>query len=543
MRRDGLVTGIPLLCIAFAMFMGTFCFPIFAGAADDTPSEPRQVIRVAGDNWFPPFEFEVNGTFQGFNVDMVNALSIETGITFEFYPMPWSEALKALEAGRVDAIQGMKYSKERASLYAYSEPYFTSTQAIFVLKDNYSVFSLDDLQHRKIAVQEGDISAEVLQRLPNAIVLAEENQEKAIRMLLDRKVDAFIGNQITGQYLLQKDSQQDKVKLVGDPISPTDYGMVVLKQNEQLLEPINVGLRKIKTNGTYTKIERKWFGEYIYPSHRNIRGLLTYFIIGLVAITFVLLIILWWNFTLKKELKKRVDTYKKTLDELARKDRMQSLGQLVAGIAHEIRNPITSILSYAQLLPTKYENKEYREFFAQHVTGEVMRLNRIVGELLDFARDKPPEKATFSIGETVQAVVLLFHQLLENRRIVVRLEVPESCAVWADAQQIKQVLINLFKNAIDAMEDGGQLQITAYSDGSHVMMTIEDTGEGIDPRDLANIYEPFFTRKAGGVGLGLSICYRLMTENNGGIEVASKKGSGTKVTLKLPGEQGESEHD
>jgi polar amino acid transport system substrate-binding protein len=500
------------------------------------------VIRVAGDNWFPPFEFEVNGTFQGFNVDMMNALSIETGITFEFYPMPWSEALKALEAGRVDAIQGMKYSKERASLYAYSEPYFTSTQAIFVLKDNYSVFSLDDLRHRKIAVQEGDISGEALQRLHNAVVLAEENQEKAIRMLLERKVDAFIGNQITGQYLLQKDSQQDKVKLVGDPISPTDYGMVVLKRNEQLLEPINVGLRKIKTNGTYPKIERKWFGEYMYPSFRNMRGMLTYFIIGLVAITCVLLIILWWNFTLKKELKKRVDTYKKTLDELARKDRMQSLGQLVAGIAHEIRNPITSILSYAQLLPTKYENKEYREFFAQHVTGEVMRLNRIVGELLDFARDKPPEKTTFCIGETVQAVVLLFHQLFENQRIVVRLEVPESCVVWADAQQIKQVLINLFKNAIDAMEDGGQLQITAYSDGPHVMMTIEDTGEGIDPRDLASIYEPFFTRKAGGVGLGLSICYRLIAENNGGIEVESKKRVGTKVTLKLPGEQGESEH-
>ncbi|MDF2644281.1 MAG: histidine kinase [Paenibacillus sp.] len=542
MRRDGLVTGIALLCIAFAIFAATFCFPFFAAAADDTPTELRQVIRVAGDNWFPPFEFEVNGTFQGFNVDMMNALSIETGITFEFYPMPWSEALKALEAGRVDAIQGMKYSKERASLYAYSEPYFTSTQAIFVLKDNYSVFSLDDLRHRKIAVQEGDISGEALQRLHNAVVLAEENQEKAIRMLLERKVDAFIGNQITGQYLLQKDSQQDKVKLVGDPISPTDYGMVVLKRNEQLLEPINVGLRKIKTNGTYPKIERKWFGEYMYPSFRNMRGMLTYFIIGLVAITCVLLIILWWNFTLKKELKKRVDTYKKTLDELARKDRMQSLGQLVAGIAHEIRNPITSILSYAQLLPTKYENKEYREFFAQHVTGEVMRLNRIVGELLDFARDKPPEKTTFCIGETVQAVVLLFHQLFENQRIVVRLEVPESCVVWADAQQIKQVLINLFKNAIDAMEDGGQLQITAYSDGPHVMMTIEDTGEGIDPRDLASIYEPFFTRKAGGVGLGLSICYRLIAENNGGIEVESKKRVGTKVTLKLPGEQGESEH-
>ncbi|NRF93321.1 transporter substrate-binding domain-containing protein [Paenibacillus frigoriresistens] len=108
MRKEGLVTSIPLLCMAFVMFVATFCFPLLSVAAEGTTSEIRQVIRVAGDNRFPPFEFEANGTFQGFNVDMMNALSIETGIKFEFYPMPWSEALKALEAGRVDAIQGMK---------------------------------------------------------------------------------------------------------------------------------------------------------------------------------------------------------------------------------------------------------------------------------------------------------------------------------------------------------------------------------------------------------------------------------------------------
>ncbi|WP_409344701.1 transporter substrate-binding domain-containing protein [Paenibacillus sp. MBLB4367] len=542
-RKYPFLRTIPALIALVAVWAAAYGTTFSASAAAVPSSEARQTIRVAGDNRFPPFEFEANGTFQGFNVDIMNALSIETGISFELYPMPWSEALKALESGKVDAIQGMKHSKERASLYSFSEPYFTSTQSIFVLKDNYSVRSLDDLLGRKVAVQEGDISREVLQRLPNASVLAAENQEEAIRLLLERKVDAFIGNQITGQYVLQTSGQQDQVKLVGDPISPTDYGLVVLRRNAGMLEPINAGLRQIKSSGTYAKIERKWFGEYIYPSSRNLRGLLTSIIIGLVAVTCVLLLILWWNFTLKRELRKRVDAYKKTLDELARKDRLQSLGQLVAGIAHEIRNPITSILSYAQLLPVKYDNKEYREFFAEHVTGEVNRLNRIVGELLDFARDKPPESTMFRIGETVQAVVLLFHQLLEKQRIDVRLDVPESCAAWADAQQIKQVLINVIKNAIDAMEGGGQLRISAYGEGSHTVLAIADTGRGIDPADLANIYEPFFTRKAGGVGLGLSICYRLMSENGGEIEVTSEKGAGTSVRLKLPAEREENGND
>lgn len=537
MKLVRLIAFIPILSVLLLSVM----LP-GAAAVDIVPSEPRKVMRVAGDNSFPPFEFVANGTFQGFNVDMLNALSLETGISFEFYPMPWSEAIKALESGKVDAVQGMKYSQERAQSYRFSEPYFTSSQGIFVRKDSYSVHSLADLQHRKIAVQEGDISSEAMQRIPNATVLAAENQEEAIRLLLGGQVDAFIGNQITGQYVLQKNRQQDQVKLVGDPIAPTDYGLVVLKKNEAQLGEINHGLRELKSNGTYAKIERKWFGEYIYPSAPRLKELLTYVVAGLVITAAVLLLILWWNLTLKRELKKRLNAYKKTLDELARRDRLQSLGQLVAGIAHEIRNPITSILSYSQALPFKYDNKEYREFFTMHVTEEVMRLNRIVTELLDFAREKPPEKTLFKLEETVRAVALFFHNLFEEKRIVVQLDVPDSAYVWADAQQIKQVLINLIRNAIDAMPGGGTLRIAAQEGQPFVIVEMEDTGEGIDADDLPKIFEPFFTKKAGGVGLGLSICYQLARDNRGEIEVTSEKGAGTRIVLKLPSQLEEDEH-
>jgi signal transduction histidine kinase len=524
----------PLLVIICLFLLLLLTLPTHITYGEFASSDMHKVIRVAGDNNFPPFEFEKNGTYQGFNVDILNAVSIETGISFEFHPMPWNEALKALENGEVDAIQGMKYSEDRAQIYAFSESYLTSSQGIFVLKNNYSIFSLNDLENHTVSVQKGDIGAEILQRLKNARVISVTNQEEAIQLLLDGKVDAFVGNQITGQYFLQKNGNQDKVKIVGEPISPTNYGMVVLKKNQELLEPVDRGLRQLKKNGTYQKIERKWFGEYIYPPDSRLKDLLTYVITGLVIISVILLVILWWNFTLKKELKKRIDDYKKSMDELARKDRLQSLGQLVAGIAHEIRNPITSILSYSQLLPIKYESKEYREFFSKHVTEEVGRLNRIVNELLDFARQKPPTKTFFQLHDLVNAVILLFHKSLRERKISVRMDVPESLSAWADPQQIKQVLINLIKNSIDAMAFGGLLEVTAEQQQTFVWIRIQDTGEGIEADDLKKIFEPFFTTKANGVGLGLSICYQLITENNGEIEVHSEKGNGTLVIIKLP---------
>ncbi|MFY0546203.1 transporter substrate-binding domain-containing protein [Brevibacillus sp. H7] len=492
------------------------------------------MIKVAGDNSFPPFEFLQNGTYQGFNVDILNSVSIETGVSFEFHPMPWNEALQALEKGEVDAIQGMKYSRERAKIYEFSLPYFTSAQGIFVRKQNYSIFSPRDLADHKISVQRGDISGEVLRHVNKVQMFQVENQEEAIQLLLDGQVDAFVGNQITGQYVLQRSGQYDQVKIVGEPIDPTDYGLVVLKRNKHLLKTINEGIREIKQNGTYEKIERKWFGAYIYPPSFPMREMMTYVLVGVIVVSGVLLIILWWNFTLKKELKKRIDDYKKTMDELARKDRLQSLGQLVAGIAHEIRNPITTILSYSQLLPQKYDNPEYREYFSEHVTEEVRRLNKLINDLLDFARQRPPARTEFQLLEVLKAVQLYFQPMLKEKNIQVRLDVAAPLLVWADPQQIKQVFINLLKNAIDAMNSGGTLDISAKFKQDYIEVIIRDSGEGIDPDDVSKVFEPFFTRKAEGVGLGLSICYRLMEENAGSIEVRSEKGMGTTVILQLP---------
>lgn len=642
------------------------------------PSEVQQdkVIRIAGDNNFPPFEyFGSSGVFSGFNVDIMNAISIETGMRIEFVPLPWNEALEALRDGQVDAIQGMKYSPARDKVYDFSNPYFLSSQGIFVRKENMHIFELGDLNGRKVSIQKGDIAIDQLRDHRLIQFIETDSQEEAVQLLLDGQVDAFVGNRITGQYFLQRNNQQGQIKIVGDPINPTDYGVAVLPKNAQLLTEINKAISKIKQNGTYDKIERKWFGEYIMPSTLNMERLRLYLEWGSGIGLLIVMGILWWNRMLKKEVKRRtaqIHTINRQLEEkmtlleenvqfqqqllnstysfyvtlnqsgkiflmnskavhflqvkhpligmpmngtilaefipesqvddvlregstyleqeiiweqqvdgqakqlvirynifpifnkakeitgviinfqdvtkqkdmdkkLESEHRLRSLGQLILGIAHEIRNPLTSILTYTQLLPTKFDNPKFRDFFAQQVPNEILRLNDLVNDLLEYARPKPPNPSRFRADELMEAVLALCSQKIKEKNIRVTTSLPSELCIVADVNQTKQIWINIVLNAIESMDEQGKLDIRGYSEGQMGVIEVADNGHGMSPEDKYRIFEPFFSTKANGVGLGLSITYQLLKENGGTIDLTSHLGHGTTMIIRLPMPQDERE--
>lgn len=642
------------------------------------PSEVHQekVIRIAGDNNFPPFEyFAQSGVFSGFNVDIMNAISIETGMRIEFIPLPWNEALEALRNGQVDAVQGMKYSPARDKLYDFSAPYFLSSQGIFVRTDNMHIFEIGDLNGRKVSIQKADIAGDLFRELQKTNFIETDSQEEAVQLLLDGKVDAFVGNRITGQYFLQKNNQQSQIKIVGDPINPTNYGVAVLPKNAQLLTEINKAILKIKQNGTYDKIERKWFGEYIMPSTLNLDRLRLFLEWGSGIGLLIVLGFLWWNRMLKKEVQRRTfqihainreleekmalleenlqfqqqllnSTYsfyvtltqhgriflmnRKAVDfldadqhlvglpmsgtilaefipsgqvedvlqkgstfleqeivwererdgqaqqlvirynifpitsnakeitgaiinfhdvtkqkdmekKLESENRLRSLGQLILGIAHEIRNPLTSILTYTQLLPTKFDNPKFRNFFAQQVPSEILRLNDLVNDLLEYARPKPPHPTRFRAAELMEAVLQLCSQKAKEKKILVSLDLPTDLYIQADVNQTKQMWINVVLNAIESMDEKGKLSIRGYSEGQMAVIEVEDNGHGMTPEDKYRIFEPFFSTKAHGVGLGLSITYQLIKENGGAINLHSQPGNGTTMIICLPLPQEETE--
>ncbi|MCM3790542.1 transporter substrate-binding domain-containing protein [Domibacillus indicus] len=222
--------------------------------------------------------------------------------------------------------------------------------------------------------------------------------------------------------------------------------------------------------------------------------------------------------------------------KLATQEKMRALGQLVAGVAHEIRNPLTSVKTFIDLLPRKYENPEFRKELLKHVPEALRRMNRIVESLLDYARPKHPQKISFDVETFIHSAAAIIEPTLKKQGVRLCLEIEPGMQLYSDPDQIKQVMLNLMLNALDAMEASSEKKLSVRAEIENGMgcIHVTDTGIGIEELELPHILEPFYTTKKQGVGLGLALCYQWIQENNGEISIETKRGYGTTFTLILP---------
>ncbi|MGG4154426.1 transporter substrate-binding domain-containing protein [Peribacillus muralis] len=231
------------------------------------------------------------------------------------------------------------------------------------------------------------------------------------------------------------------------------------------------------------------------------------------------------------------ETEKKTLEKrLITQEKLHALGQLVAGVAHEIRNPLTSIKTFIDLLPSKYDKPQFRQVLMEHLPNEVNRLNAIVTDLIEYARPRPPNITNCPAHELIS--LLAFHKVtMEKKKINFEQAIDENLIFYIDLQQIHQVILNLILNSIQAVEEKVEkiIKITINKENEKTgRISISDTGKGIKQEDQNHIFEPFYTNKDKGVGLGLTLSYRLIKENNGDIQVKSHPDCGTTFTILLP---------
>lgn len=221
------------------------------------------------------------------------------------------------------------------------------------------------------------------------------------------------------------------------------------------------------------------------------------------------------------------------LKRLYRAERLATAGELAAGAAHEIRNPLASIRSAIQHLRGDYPDAGPRAELIDDILAEVDRINQIVEGLLSFARPAEPDFQRVDLGDLVRHTLTLVDVQAQEQAVQVRVDVPD-LAVRADPNLIKQVVLNVVMNALQAMPDGGQLTVSAASAGRAALLRIADSGPGIAAEDREKLFDPFFTTKKGGTGLGLSVCYGIVQRHGGEIEVESELGRGTVVNIKLP---------
>jgi PAS domain S-box-containing protein len=230
----------------------------------------------------------------------------------------------------------------------------------------------------------------------------------------------------------------------------------------------------------------------------------------------------------------------KQLEESAiRAKNLESLGAMSAGMAHELRNPLTSIKGYAQYIKSELGEFSVLNEDISIVIDEVDRLNNIIDRFLDFARPKELTLELSNINEVLNLVVKLISKEMLPENIDILMDVRNVPAILFDFEQIEQVILNISMNAIQAMPDGGILTISSvYLEASNIIeVALQDTGVGISDCNQDKIFEPFFTTKNKGTGLGLAICSRIVENHSGVIEILSTLSVGTKFTIKLPGPQ------
>ena len=226
--------------------------------------------------------------------------------------------------------------------------------------------------------------------------------------------------------------------------------------------------------------------------------------------------------------------------QMARMDRLASLGRMSAGIAHEVRNPLTGVSLLLDELHDRLLGKAADQQLIQRALGEIERLESLVSEMLHFSSLPEPQLIYGQINQVVEDSLFLLRKQCQRQNVELLEELnPQIPDVLMDADRLKQVLINLLNNGLDAMPEGGTLKVQVLAERSQVKVRITDTGEGIPAEKLPLVFEPFFTSKGQGSGLGLAISYNIMTDHGGDIDIDSQPGKGTCVTLSLPLQPGD----
>jgi two-component system NtrC family sensor kinase len=244
-----------------------------------------------------------------------------------------------------------------------------------------------------------------------------------------------------------------------------------------------------------------------------------------------------WGRTLERRVEERTRQLRETQDQLIQSEKLASLGQMAAGVAHEINNPLTSILINTHLLLEDHPEAGEEQESLKLIADEAARCAQIVSGLLDFAKQTPAQEARADVNEIIDRTVQLHEMQASVRNIRIEKDLDRSLPpVDLDRNKIQQVFSNLVMNAREAMPEGGALTITSRlsRDGAFLEIAFADTGVGIPRENIPKLFDPFFTTKSFGTGLGLAVSYGIIRQRGGTIEVQSEVGRGSVFTVRIP---------
>jgi signal transduction histidine kinase len=246
-------------------------------------------------------------------------------------------------------------------------------------------------------------------------------------------------------------------------------------------------------------------------------------------------IVAWVSGTLVEKERKRREELKKAQEELIQANKYKVIGELAAGIAHEIRNPLGSIQGSLEILRKDYQPEDAKYEFLNILLKEVKRLNKVITDFLNYAKPALPNLIDTNINQLISETVLFLSPQAVKKGVSLKTELEKNLPrIKADPSQLKQAFINLILNSLESIEDKGEITISVYQDKNRLKLAFKDNGKGMSEETKNKILTPFFSTKEGGTGLGLGIVERIIQNHKGEIKVESTLGKGTIFTLSFP---------
>lgn len=526
-------------------------------------ADERQFLAAHGDLIYgsdqnsPPLRYvnEETEQYEGLVIDYIAALSMELGVNIQTRPMIWNDALEAVESGDTDFCD-MYASKDRAKRFLFSDPIYYQRGAILIKRGNMEIQTKEELEGKIVAANHGDYVQEFLgEQYQSVEVLATPDLRIAIRALEKGQVQAVLGDESVINYYVTRENLSSDYVILDTYLYERAAVLGVEKDNQEMLNILNKAIYRLNKQNTMERIYDKWFGGQPLITRGNTQEkLLLIFKFTLAVGLLSGLALYYWNRQLKREvtrqtlaLKQSHDHLERTFQEyrLAEKQMMQSrkmaaIGQLAAGIAHEIRTPLGIIRNTGYLLKRKGADDQALKQL-EIIDQSVSRANGIIDNLLNFSRISDNCLEKVDLERFISGLWRLNEKAWETQGIdfVLVCESPVLLEVYSEG--LKHVLLNLFSNAVDAMADGGvlEVQILAKTESSPCKLIIKDSGQGMSEETLEQLYDPFFTTKpiGKGTGLGLYIVYNEIQKMGAEIGIESRLGEGSQFTITLPNAQ------
>ena len=498
------------------------------------------VFKIAIDQSFAPFESRTNGGVEGFDIELMNEMATQLQVDVEYYPMLWDDVMESVNNNSMDMFFGAD-TLVRREKFDFSIPILNFTWRIFVRKEVLGISSVSDLSNHTVGVVENYASHEYLrENFPSIHLVLLDNIEHGLNMVANNEIFAFFGVELTGKYYIQF-NELIELKVIGEVTEVGPFSIAVKKSNHELLNQINISLIEMFRSGDYFDLYDKWFGfEVQIVSPKIIQWVIITATVVAIGISSLLL----WNYTLKKRIQEKTRELEQSMNLLIKQDKIESIGILAAGIAHDFNNLLMAILGGITLIKSHLSNNKESLKGISEVENAALRARDLSNQLLTFSKGGTPMKKACDIKDLImQSANFTIHGTKTKCRFIFPEENPK---IEVDPGQISQVINNLTVNGIQAMKDGGTIeiemaiiQITTLDSvplpkGRYIKISFSDNGVGIPKEMKPKIFTPFFTTKSAGSGLGLTTSYSIIKKHHGYIDFVSELGIGTTFFVFLP---------